>query len=226
MRRLTGVVLAGMIGTLMRHDPALAIFAVIFLEEMGVPLPLPGDLFIVWVGALIAMGRIGWPAAVVAIVAGAVLGACALFMISRRFGAPLIHRYGAYLHLYPPQLETAERGFHRWGLWAVIFGRHIPGMRVVLSAIAGLLRFELPLFALGVLVSATAWALVFLAIGVRFGRQLRPLMHIPPAHLLPWLVFALLILTATGYVLRQRLVEGGQRVLLYSLRLGRGNDSR
>jgi len=215
-----------MIWTLMRHDPAPAIFAVIFLEELGVPLPIPGDIFILGVGALIGTGRITWPVAVAAIVAGAVLGACSLFSISRRFGAPLVHRYGSYLHLFPAQLETAERAFHRWGLWAVIFGRHIPGMRVVLSALAGLLRYELPLFLLGVLISATAWALIFLALGVHFGRQLRPLFHIPPAHLLPWLVFGLLILTASAYVLRQRLYEGGQRVLLYALRLGRGDSSR
>jgi membrane protein DedA with SNARE-associated domain len=83
-------------------------------------------------------------------------------------------------------------------------------MRVVLSAIAGLLRFEVRVFVPAVAVSSAAWAVMFLWLGEHFGKQLRPLMHLPPAHLIPWVVFGLIALSAVGYVLRQRLFEGGR----------------
>ena len=38
------------------------------------------------------------------------------------------------------KLAQAERIFKRWGPWAIIVGRHIPGMRIVLSALAGILN--------------------------------------------------------------------------------------
>jgi membrane protein DedA with SNARE-associated domain len=223
MRRLSGVLLVGFLGTLVKQDPALGIFAVIFLEEMGVPLLIPGDVFILVVGAQIGRGRVSWPLAFLAIVAGAVLGASILFTVSRRFGAPFLHKYGRYIHVYPRELDAAERVFHRWGLWAVILGRHIPGLRVVISAIAGLLRFELARFAVAVAVSSAAWALIFLALGAHFGRRLRPLLHIPPAHLIPWVLFGLLCMTVVGYVLRRRLYEGGYHLVRYTLRIGRGH---
>jgi membrane protein DedA with SNARE-associated domain len=204
------VVLAGVLGTLVKQDPVLGIFAVIFLEELGVPLLVPGDVFILWVGAMASTGKVSAPLAGGAIVLGAVLGSFLLFLITRRFGAPFLLRYGRYLHLHPADLQAAERSFHRWGLWAVLFGRHIPGMRVVLSAIAGLLRFEVRVFVPAVAVSSAAWAVMFLWLGEHFGKQLRPLMHLPPAHLIPWVVFGLIALSAVGYVLRQRLFEGGR----------------
>ncbi len=225
MRRLTGVLLGGVLWTLIKHDPTW-IFAVVFLEELGVPLPVPGDVFIIGVGVLVSRGQTTAALAAVAIVLGAVLGAGTLFTLSRRFGAPFLERYARYLHLSPEDLHGAEQVFGRWGLWVVILGRHVPGMRVVLSAIAGLLRFDMRLFAAAVTISSTAWALLFLWLGIHFGRQLRPLMHIPPAHLIPWIVFGLIALTAMGYVLRQRLYERGRWAIAAALGLGRGNDPR
>ncbi len=222
MRRLTGLMLLGVLGTLVKQDPVVGIFAVIFLEELGVPLLVPGDVFILWVGYQASRGHVAAPLALGAIVLGAVLGGSLLFLITRRFGAPFLMRYGRYLHIHPADLQAAERGFHRWGLWAVLLGRHIPGMRVVLSAIAGLLRFEFRLFVLAVAISSAAWAVMFLWLGVHFGKQLRPLMHLPPAHLIPWFIFVLIAFSAMGYVLRQRVYEGGRWAIQ---QLGRGDRS-
>jgi len=41
------------------------------------------------------------------------------------------------LHLTPQRLERAEGWFVRWGAWALIFGRHIFGLRVPLTVAAG-----------------------------------------------------------------------------------------
>ena len=110
------------------------LFFVIFFEELGVPLPVPGDVAIAYGGYLTTTGAIPFPMAFLAVVGGAVLGSACNLTISRRFGRPLIQRFGPYLEITDERLARAERIFKRWGPWAIIVGRQIPGLRIVLSA--------------------------------------------------------------------------------------------
>src|SRR5258706_15561974 len=112
------------------------LFLVIFLEELGIPLPAPGDVAIMYGGYLTTTGAIPYPLAYLAVVAGAVLGSPCNLTISRKYGRPFIQPFGKYLGVTEGRLLRAEALFKRWGPWAIILGRHIPGMRIVLSALS------------------------------------------------------------------------------------------
>ncbi len=47
----------------------------------------------------------------------------------------------------PERIESVRPIMTHWGVLAVIFGRHIPGMRIPITLLAGILRFPYPLFA-------------------------------------------------------------------------------
>lgn len=179
------------IGHLVRTHQAIGLFLVIFAEELGIPLPAPGDAAITYGGYLTTTGAISYPAAYLAVVGAATTGSFCLYSLSRRFGHPFLVRFGPYVGLTSERLEGAERAFRRWGPWAVIIGRHVPGMRIVLSAFAGV--FELPrrVFVPCVLVSAAIWAAIFLEVGRMLGRSSRHLFRLVPAHLVP-LIFVVL----------------------------------
>ncbi len=175
------------------------LFVVIFLEELGVPLPAPGDAAIAYGGYLTTRGVIPYPLAYLAVVAGAVIGSACNLTISRRYGRPFIQRYGEYLGVTHVRLLRAERAFKRWGPWAIIIGRHIPGMRIVLSALSGILGVPYRVFIPCVLLSATIWAAIFLELGRRLGPRVRELFGFFPAHLIPWLALGL-ALVVIGYL--------------------------
>ena len=179
------------IGHLVRTHQAIGLFLVIFAEELGIPLPAPGDAAITYGGYMTTTGATSYPAAFFAVVCAATAGSFCLYSLSRRFGHPFLVRFGPYVGLTPERLDGAERAFRRWGPWAVIIGRHVPGMRIVLSAFAGV--FELPrrVFVPCVLVSAAIWAAIFLELGRLLGRSSRHLFRLLPAHLVP-LVFVVL----------------------------------
>ena len=139
------------------------------------------------------------PLAYVAVVSGAVLGSACNLTLSRRYGRPFIQRFGKYIGVTEEKLVRAEGIFKRWGPWAIIIGRHIPGMRIVLSALSGILEVPYRVFMPCVLVSATIWAAIFLEIGRRVGPRIREAFLIFPAHLLPW-VFLGLALLVIGYL--------------------------
>jgi membrane protein DedA with SNARE-associated domain len=183
------------LGHFVHEHQALGLFLVIFAEELGIPLPAPGDVAIAWGGYLTTTGAIAYPMAYVAVIGGAVLGSFCLYSLSKRFGHPFLFRFGRYIGLHPQRLEKAARAFRRWGPWAIIVGRHIPGMRIVLSAFAGVFQVKARVFVPCVLLSASIWATIFLEIGRLLGRNSRFLFRLFPAHLFPLL---LLLLVAAG----------------------------
>ena len=69
---------------ILQHQTS-GLFVVILLEEIGVPLPAPGDVAITYGGYLTTTGAIPYPLAYVAVVAGAVIGATINLTITRRY---------------------------------------------------------------------------------------------------------------------------------------------
>jgi membrane protein DedA with SNARE-associated domain len=184
-----------------RQHQTSGLFLVIFLEELGVPLPAPGDVAIMYGGYLTTTGAIPYPLAYVAVVSGAVLGSACNLTISRKYGRPFIQRFGKYVGVTEQRLVRAERMFKRWGPWAIIVGRHIPGMRIVLSALSGILGVPYKVFIPCVFVSAMIWAAIFLEIGRHVGPRIRDVFTIFPAHLIPWVLLGLglLVIGYLGY---------------------------
>ena len=154
-------------------------FALLYIEESGVPLPAPGDVFVMYVGAHVPRNLVSWIAAWLGLIAVVVLGATNLFFISRRFGRRLAEgRLAEVVHLSPERLERAEKWFQRYGVVAIIFGRHIPGFRVPITVAAGVLRISYPLFAASVAVSTAIWAGIVIVIGINFGPRMEAFLRV------------------------------------------------
>src|ERR1700738_510537 len=107
----------------------LASYALLYIEESGVPLPAPGDVFVMYVGAHIPANLLSWIAAWLGLITVVVLGATNLFFISRRFGRRLAEgRFAEVVHLSPERLERAERWVKRYGVAGISLGRDMPGL--------------------------------------------------------------------------------------------------
>lgn len=157
-------------GGFVRRYGAAGSLTLLYVEESGVPLPVPGDVYVIYLGHL-AAGY--WPHLVgywLAIIGVVVAGSTNLYWISRRWGIRLIeHPLARVFHLEPARLQKAKAWFDRWGVLAMIFGRHIPGFRVPLTVVAGTLKFPYRLFVPSVAVSTAIWAGIFLLVGDKLG---------------------------------------------------------
>src|SRR4029077_2863562 len=131
-----------------------------------------------------------------------VLGATNLFFISRRFGRRLAEgRFARLAHLSPERLQRAEAWFERYGVVAIIFGRHIPGFRVPITVAAGVFKVGYPVFAASVAVSTAIWAGVVMAIGVSFGPRMEAFLRVHREMLWLW---AAVVVVMLAFVLLNR----------------------
>src|SRR6202790_3077251 len=157
----------------------LASYGLLYIEESGIPLPAPGDVFVMYVGAHVPRNFASWFVAWLGLIGVVVLGATNLFFISRKFGRRLAEsRYAEAIHLSPERLQRAEEWFKRYGVVAIIFGRHIPGFRVPITVAAGVLRISYPVFAASVAVSTAIWAGVVMVIGINFGPRMEAFLRV------------------------------------------------
>ncbi len=190
-----------------RHHAFLPGFALLYLEESGVPLPAPGDVFVMYVGIKVPHHLIAWIAAWLGLIVAVVLGATNLFLISRKFGRRLVESdFAEYVHLSHKRLERAERWFERYGVLAIIFGRHIPGFRIPITVASGIFRISYRVFAASVAVSTAIWAGVVLIIGVNYGPRLSELLRVHGFLYFIWggIVLALVSTIFTRQRLRKR----------------------
>lgn len=147
--------------------PVIAL--VVFIEELGIPSPLPGELMMLLAGVKAAQGV--YPLWLVLLVQeiAAVVGGCGLYAICRHVGRPLVLRYGRYIHLHAATLERAEAQIRRYGIGAIAIGRMIPGVCIVVPIAAGALDVPfglfLPAFAVGAFVYIGALTLGGYALG-------------------------------------------------------------
>jgi membrane protein DedA with SNARE-associated domain len=165
-------------GFLRQHGQAGAI-GLLYIEESGVPMPVPGDAFVFYVGHRLSAEPLAWVVAWLGFVGAVVLGATNLYLIARRWGLRLATGPpGRIFHMTPARLARAERWFERWGFWAMLIGRHIPGMRVPLTVAAGTFGFPYRFFVLAVGISTATWAAIFLYLGNQVGGDLQAMAEV------------------------------------------------
>ncbi|HET6437845.1 MAG TPA: DedA family protein [Anaeromyxobacter sp.] len=147
----------------------LGLFAVLFIEEAGIPLPVPGDLFIAAMGFLASTGRASYLPAAGAVTGATVLGSSLLYLVSRHARRRLLSFAGRWLGYTSEKQARLEGWLSRHGAWAVVVGRLIPGLRIVMTVVAGALGVRRSTFALGTLLAGLIWATIYFFLGYALG---------------------------------------------------------
>jgi membrane protein DedA with SNARE-associated domain len=178
----------------------------LYIEESGVPLPAPGDVFVMYVGAHVPRHLLAWVGAWLGLITTVVLGATNLFFISRKFGRRLVEsRVADFVHLTPERLAKAEAWFAKYGVLAIIFGRHIPGFRVPITVAAGILRVKWQTFAWSVGVSTAIWAGIFLVVGIKYGSRFENFLRLHSSLYFIW--GGIIVLLIASHFIRRGLKD-------------------
>jgi len=152
----------------------LAPLLLLFVEESGIPILVPGDAIIGYVGFSLSQTHTAalWEAFVLALLA-VICGSSILFFISKRWGQFVLTKLSRFIFLKQKHLDRAEQLFGKYGIWAIIFGRHIPGLRIPITIFAATSGIRYRLFILGTIISTALWILFYLSVGSRYGSDIQ-----------------------------------------------------
>jgi energy-coupling factor transport system substrate-specific component len=153
------------------------ICGLMFLEEVGVPLPFaPGDLVLAIGGIAIAGGRVN-PAIFVGAVAVTILiGALLGREIFALLGWRRLMRVAEPLHARGA-LERVSGLLQRGGWRAVFTARLIPGLRVHTTQVAGVSQVPRHTYLAGLLPATAVYIAAFVGLGAALGRPVLGLIH-------------------------------------------------
>lgn len=148
---------------------ALLLFSsLLFAEEAGVPLPVPGELMLIAAGILIGTGALDpWlfgPLAYAFILAGAFTG----YSWARLLGEHGLRALAERLH-QGEKLGKAAARLQKAGAREIAISRLIPGLRVYTTLLCGAAGVERDRFLIGLAPATAIWMTFFLVLGVFVG---------------------------------------------------------
>jgi len=172
----------------------LALFLLLFIEEAGIPLPVPGDTIILLAGAEVSNGQASAPTVVSLVVLATLSGSSILYLVSRLGGMAVLGRLCRFAHIPEERVEGVGRWLRRHTGPVIVFGRLTPGFRTITSIAAGTFAISYLPFLAYTAVSATIWAVLYLILGAAisdFYRTVAAYLFRPSPLALALLAFAL-----------------------------------
>jgi membrane protein DedA with SNARE-associated domain/rhodanese-related sulfurtransferase len=161
--------MSGTVELLIRHG-YMFLFAWIFAEQMG--LPLPSGALLLGAGALAGSGRMSLAIAFAVSVLAAGICDATWFQLGRRGGVKVL-RWICRISLEPDScVHQTQVHFERRGEWALLFAKFVPGLNAVAPPLAGLSRMPLRQFALFDGIGTVLWAASYLGAGYLFSGPL------------------------------------------------------
>jgi membrane protein DedA with SNARE-associated domain/membrane-associated phospholipid phosphatase len=150
---------------------------------------VPGTVFMTAIGTLIGIGVLPFTPIVLWAIAGAITGDVLSFWVGRHY-----HHHTKDFWLfrrYPQLLRKGEAFFDTHGGKSIFFGRFIGPIRAILPFIAGMVRMPWRQFLIADIISAIAWAPIYMLPGILLGQASQQL---PPEVATKLIIFAVLLL--------------------------------
>lgn len=149
---------------------ALVLAAVVFAEQIGLPLPaLP---FLIAAGALVGTGQMGLGMAVISALFAAMAGDQVWFELGRRRGR-LVLNWLCRISLEPKScVQRTEDFFARHGIRSLIVAKFLPGFSTIAPPLAGIVGLTMPQYLLFNGLGTLLWVGIGIGLGMAFSDQL------------------------------------------------------
>ena len=159
----------GTLEFLVRHGAAI-LFAAVFVEQMG--LPLPAAPWLLAAGALVGTHKMNWLGALLAAAIGSLLADVVWFYLGRFYGSRIL-KLLCRISLEPDScVRRTQNVFTRYGMKGVIAAKFIPGLGTLVPPLAGSSGASAPRFIFYDGVGSLLYVGGFMLVGILFRHQL------------------------------------------------------
>ncbi len=177
----------------------VAIFGVILLKELGIPVPIPGDLIMLGAAARAAQGKFPFVAVFFAILIPMLVGGAIQYWVAKGPGRAFIYRIGNVVGLTKERLDRAMETVRKGGMAAVALGLNTPGVRIATIPASGLAKLAPAVFIPGLVIGSATFLGWHFAIGYLGGVALALLNA--PMPVLVGILIAVIALGVAGWLI-------------------------
>ncbi len=157
----------------MAHFPAVGLFVLLVLGGLG--FPFPEDATLILCGVLIATGVVKPLAGLIASYAGLISMDLFLFHIGKKYGTKVTSAKRFSKILTQERLLKLEQKFSRWGIFFLVIGRQLVGLRAQIFLACGTLRMPSFKFLAADMASALITMAIMVGIGYAGGNSINSL---------------------------------------------------
>jgi membrane protein DedA with SNARE-associated domain len=151
------------------HYGYLAIFILVFLQEIGMPNPFPNELLLMFSGYLSFKGLLFLPFVIITVFFADFLGTNLLYFIFYSTGTIVLKRKPKWFPLSESVIDRLSKKISNGGQLSIFIFRLTPFTRGYASVISGLLQVKPKIFLPIAFISAITWASVYIIIGNLIG---------------------------------------------------------
>jgi len=151
------------VSSIVEHFPYVGLLLLLFLGEIG--LPFPEDATLLLSGFLIAHGVTKLVPTLLVVYGGLLVTDFSLYLIGKKYGRRLFEHKTFQKLLTPDRFKRIEEKFKQWGIWVILLGRHIFGLRAQIFLAAGVVRMSPLTFLLADGLSAMVTMILMMGIG-------------------------------------------------------------
>ena len=147
----------------------LAIFLLVFFQEIGAPNPIPNELVLLFSGYMIFMGILTFPFVILAAVLADFTGTSILHTVFYFSGTYLLQNKPRWLPIPLKTIYKLKQRISKNGIVGIYIGRLTPFIRGYTSVIAGLLQIKYRTFLPIALITALIWVTSYVIAGILLG---------------------------------------------------------
>jgi membrane protein DedA with SNARE-associated domain len=161
------------INSIVESFPYAGLLLLLFLGEIG--LPFPEDTTLILAGFLVAQGVTELIPTLLVVYLGLLITDFSLYHVGKKYGRRLFEHRKLKKILSPDRLSWLEQKFEKWGVWVVLAGRHVVGIRAQVFLAAGVSRMSSIKFFLADALSAVLTVAIMVGLGYFGGNSIQAL---------------------------------------------------
>lgn len=150
----------------------MAIIALIFLQEVGIPSPIPNEFVLVFSGYLAFTGVLNVSWVILSAIIGDLMASFILFEAFYFFGKVILERKPKWIPISKEKMDKLNVRIQESGQTGTFIGRLTPFVKGYVSALSGLLRVSQKKYGITLLSTSIIWSAAYVSFGYFMGPQL------------------------------------------------------
>ncbi len=135
-----------------------AIFSLVFLQEIGIPNPVPNEFVLLFAGYLTSIHVLDLTLVLLSVITADFIGTSILFFVFYFFGRAILDKKPKWIPIKAERIEHLSERIIEKNWWGIYVGRLIPYVRGYTSVAAGLIQIRPRTFLMTVILSAVTWS--------------------------------------------------------------------